>query len=271
MSSAVFPGASLIISTYNRPDALALVLESVAAQSHLPDEIIIADDGSGAETASLVQQYRRRLPLPVLHSWQEDEGFRLSRSRNHAISRTTQPYIISIDGDMILHPQFIAHHLRRARPSCFLQGSRVLLSPHKTNEILASKRIILSPFEAGLTNRLNAVNLHPLGKYFSPARKDIKAIRGCNMSFWKEDLRRVNGFNEEIVGWGREDSELAARLINVGVRRIDLKLCAIAYHLDHLNSHKNNNKSLDTNDYILQNTIILKKTWCEKGLSLHGS
>jgi len=270
MSSAVFPGVSLIISTYNRPDALALVLESVAAQSHLPDEIIIADDGSGSETASLVQDFCQSIPLPVLHSWQEDDGFRLSRSRNLAISRCTQPYIISIDGDIILHPQFIAQHLSRACYSCFLQGSRVLLSPNKTRILLASKRINISFFEAGLTNRLNAVNLPSLGKYFSYKRKDLKAIRGCNMSFWKDDLLQVNGFNEDIVGWGREDSELAARLMNAGVMRINLKLCAIAYHLDHLNNHKENNQSLDTNDHILQNTIIEKKSSCENGLSLHG-
>ena len=119
---------SVIITTYNRPDALLLVLQSIESQTKLPEEVIIADDGSDDNTEKLITNYQESSSLNIIHSWQEDKGFRVSKSRNKAIAKSSYDYIILIDGDMILHTEFIRDHINNAEPGFFIQGSRVLLS-----------------------------------------------------------------------------------------------------------------------------------------------
>ncbi|MDV2453612.1 glycosyltransferase [Xanthomonas hortorum] len=121
-SSASLPLCALIVLTYNWPQALRLVLESVKRQSRLPDEVIVVDDGSGAETAALMNALVADFPVPLRHVWQEDLGFRAARCRNLGIAATSAQYVILIDGDMLLHRDFIADHLALARPGRFLQG-----------------------------------------------------------------------------------------------------------------------------------------------------
>lgn len=132
-------GASLIITTYNSPDRLALVLDSVRDLSPIPAEVIIADDGSTDDTRELIESYAKSFPCPLRHIWQEDKGFRVSISRNKGIAAATQDYIITIDGDMIVDSHFIADHLRFAKRGVVLQGSRTGLSAFATQEILAAK------------------------------------------------------------------------------------------------------------------------------------
>ena len=88
--------ASLIVTTYNRPDALHLVLQSVLQQTVPPAEIIVADDGSGADTAETVGRFAKTSPIPVKHVWQEDQGFRAAQSRNRALAAAQGPYMVLI-------------------------------------------------------------------------------------------------------------------------------------------------------------------------------
>ena len=118
---------SLLISTYNWPDALELCLKSVLLQSTMPGEIIICDDGSTAETAKVVADFTKISPVPVVHVWQEDKSFRLAMIRNKGFVVATGRYIIQADGDLIFHQHFIRDHLRFAKPGYFTTGSRVLL------------------------------------------------------------------------------------------------------------------------------------------------
>lgn len=130
---------SLILSTYNRPDALAVTLESILRLDRLPDEVIIGDDGSTPETAETIARFRPRFPVPLLHLWHEDKGFRLAKMRNKCIARATGDYIVQIDGDLILHPRFIADHAAAARPNAFLKGTRVLLDRAYSEAICAAQ------------------------------------------------------------------------------------------------------------------------------------
>src|SRR4029453_8718614 len=125
----------LIVTTYNWPEALHLTLASVARQTRRPDEKIGADAGSGPATRAVIDQWRAA-GLPLQHVWQEDEGFRLARSRNRAIAAARAEYILLVDGDMVLHPQFVADHVRCARPDCFIQGARPQLSAATTAQLL---------------------------------------------------------------------------------------------------------------------------------------
>ena len=115
---------SLIISTYNRPDALALCLESVKRQTLLPDEVIVGDDGSRDETKQLIERFQKDFPVPLIHVWQEDDGFRLAMCRNKCIAKAKHEYIIQVDGDVILHTRFVGDHVASAQRGCYIKGGR---------------------------------------------------------------------------------------------------------------------------------------------------
>ena len=148
----------LIISTYEWPEALDLVLSSVAGQSHRPAEVIVADDGSGAATASVVKKWGERAPFPIVHAWQEDRGFRLARARNLAIRKSTADYLIILDGDEVLHRHFVRDHQRALRPGQVLRGSRAVLSAERSAKALASGRVPRW-WEQGVSKRAAAFRL----------------------------------------------------------------------------------------------------------------
>ena len=257
---------SIVITTYNRPDALDIVLQSLLRQSVQPAEIIIADDGSKAETKKMAEKYIPLFSVPVLHCWQEDNGFRLSTIRNKAIVMSKSEYIIMIDGDMLLHRHFIRDHIRVAKVGQFVQGRRVLTKEKLTVLLLAEKGKRLTPFVKGIKNRLNAC-CFPL---FSPiisllfTKQEHTSVRGCNMAFWKKDVIAVNGFNEAFTGWGREDSEFVVRLFNNKIKRKDLRLGGVAYHLCH---PENNRKKLENNEQLLAQTIAQQSKYCALGIN----
>jgi glycosyltransferase involved in cell wall biosynthesis len=259
---------SLLITTYNRKDALELVLLSVKQQSLLPYEVIIADDGSTNDTAELIQEYQKNFPVKLLHCWQEDKGFRVSHIRNKAIAMASGEYIIMVDGDVVLHHQFVRDHKNHLADNQFIQGSRVLLSQEVTQKSIAAKRVNFSPLSKGITNRINATYfklISPMASWVYSMKQNIRAVRSCNMSCWRTDLIKVNGFSEEFVGWGREDSELAVRLLNAGIRRYNLKFGAIVYHLWH--KENKTNDQLVKNDDSLSKAIEEKRKYCEVGLN----
>lgn len=224
---------SLIITTYNWPQALHLALASVARQRRLPDELIVADDGSGPQTATVVRHWAEAIACPVRHIWQDDLGFRLARSRNRAIALARGDYIVLIDGDMILHPRFIEDHAACARPDCFIQGARPQLSAGSTEHMLRTGIPAVGVLRPGVTRRLYAWRSTVLSRLVSDAKYTLAGVQGCNQSFWREHFLRVNGYDERFTGWGPEDREFAARLLNIGVRRNYVRHLAIAYHLYH--------------------------------------
>ncbi|MCB0515347.1 MAG: glycosyltransferase family 2 protein [Chitinophagales bacterium] len=259
--------ASLIITTYNRPDALHLVLLSVAQQHTLPQEVIIADDGSGEETRTLIEQHQQNFPTTLRHVWQEDKGFRAARGRNLATAASNYPYLIFLDGDMILHPEFVRSHINKAKKNQWIQGSRVLLSEKTSLWAMQHEQYEFSFWQKGITNRLNSLHAPILSPIFSYYNNNPFKVRSANMSCWKDDLVKVNGFNENFVGWGREDSELALRLYRAGIRRLHLKFAAVGYHLFH---PENPSKvGLAQNDLIYQQTEKSGTFFCENGLQKH--
>ena len=254
---------SLIIATYNRPDALFLVLRSIEGQITLPYEVIIADDGSTNDTKEVVTSFQEKSDIRVIHSWQEDSGFRAAKSRNKAIAKATGKYIILIDGDMILHPEFINDHINNTQSGYFVQGSRVLLTQDKTKQTLDQQKINFSLLSNGLQNRKNAFHSNILSKLFSNKRNYLRGIRTCNMAFYKQDCININGFNNEFEGWGREDSEFIMRLLNSGINRKNVRFNAIQFHLWH---NENIRSSLEKNDAILQEAINNHTQWCNNGI-----
>lgn len=267
---AKYPTTSLIIATYNWATALELVLMSVQKQSLLPNEVIIADDGSTEETKLLIQKFQKIFPVPLVHVWHKDDGFRLSEIRNKAIKEASYDYIIQIDGDVILHKHFIKGHLKMAKKNVFLRGSRVLLSNSFSKKVLQEKIIKFRGCNSGMSNRMNGFYFPFLTKILkAPTSNSLKvavSARGCNMSFWKSDLIEINGYNEAMTGWGREDSEISVRLINAGIKREIIKFNAIQYHIYHPFHSKN---EVNKNHKILENVIQEKIVYCQNGLANH--
>jgi glycosyltransferase involved in cell wall biosynthesis len=259
------PKTSLNISTYNWPEALYLCMLSVKALKVLPDEVVIADDGSTDETRQLVEKFQKDFPVPVKHIWQPDEGFQLAKIRNMAIAASAYEYIIQVDGDLVLHPMFVADHLSFSKHDSFVGGSRVLLNKQSSEKLLQTEKIDISILNKGIGNRLNGLHFRPLTNYLSNRYKvnDIYYLRGCNMAFWRDDLLKVNGYNEKLTGWGREDNEIAIRLVNNGIKKRTLKFGGIAYHIYH---PENKKAKLNKNDELLKATIESKKVYCEKGV-----
>ena len=254
---------SLIVTTYNRPEALILVLKSIECQMLPPSEVIIADDGSDEQTKDLISEFNSQSNLEIIHSFQEDLGFRAAEARNKAISISKSDYIILVDGDMVLHPEFVADHLKNAKFGFFIQGSRSLLTEKKTKDVIIRHQLVFNFLSSGLNNRFNSIHSNFLSKFFSIKENYLKGIKTCNMSFFKKDFISVNGFNNEFKGWGREDSEFVVRLLNKGINRKTLKFSAIQYHLWH---DEVDRKALVVNDKLLQKAVAENLDWCDQGI-----
>jgi glycosyltransferase involved in cell wall biosynthesis len=259
---------ALAITTYERPDALTAVLGSVLRQRIPPAEIVVADDGSGESTWRVVEGFTRQSRTPARFVTQPHEGFRLTRLRNLAIAATTSDYVVFVDGDMLLHPDFIADHARLARPGSFTQGVRVLADERLTRELLSRPGHLPSPLQRGLgfLRRLYLLRSPPLSSAMRQAANRLIAIKGCNQGFWREDLVRANGFNEDMTGWGPEDKELCARLEHAGVRRQTLLFGGIAWHLHHPAASR---AALPANLALLAATRREKRIRCLHGLDSH--
>jgi glycosyltransferase involved in cell wall biosynthesis len=246
---------SLLISTYNWPQALELVLKSTMAQTVFPTEIIIADDGSNEKTKSLIEQFQQSNPVPIFHIWQEDLGFRKSKILNKAIVQANTKYIIQIDGDCIMHEKFIEDHLKAAQKGVYLYGSRVNVLPDFVADVLEKKQIQFDCFSKEIKNKSRSLQIPFLSKFYKTHDKISKKFRGCNVSYWRDDFISVNGYNEDFEGWGREDSDLFIRLGNNGVKAKRLRYAGIVFHLFHKINSKEN---FELNDK-MQNETISKK------------
>jgi len=254
---------SLIISTYNWPEALDLVLKSVLRQTTMPSEVIIADDGSKAETRLLIEEYKKEISVPLIHVWQEDNGFRKSEILNKAILTTNSDYIVQVDGDVILNKNFIKDHLKFAKPNQYLFGSRVNIKEKKLSELFEDKNVNLNFFTSKIGKRFRALRLPIFNLFISKNHEVSKNLRGCNISYWKSDVLKINGYNEDFIGWGGEDYEFAHRLHLSGVAGKRIKHAAIVYHIYHKESSKENcyknaevqQKSFESGNFVVPNGI----------------
>ena len=258
---------SLCISTYNWPGALRQCLKSIKSQSVLPSEVIIGDDGSSDETKQLIETTRKDFPVPLIHLWHEDKGFRLATTRNKTFAKAKGDYIIQSDGDVIFHRNFIRDHLLFAKKNTFIAGTRCLLNNNISTELISGQRIAgVIELLRQSSKKYNGVRCLPaalLNYSLQKGIKQTKYVLGANMAFWKEDIIKVNGYNEQFTGWGKEDNDLAARLHIEGVSIRFLKYAAILFHLYHQQANRDN---FETNDLIYRQTIIDKNTFSPKGI-----
>jgi glycosyltransferase involved in cell wall biosynthesis len=237
---------SVIVTTYNREDALEAVLRSLSRQTEKRFEVVVADDGSRPATAHAVETWMSRLHVPLKHVWQEDRGFRAAEARNRAIRASTGGYCIFLDGDCIARPDFVAAHRGLAEPGYFVTGNRVLLSRALSERVLATRlepeswgfKHLLAQWWRGDVNRTAPLIGLPLGPLRKLSGRRWRGARSCNVACFRADLERVDGFDAAFTGWGREDSDLFVRLIRSGVRRKDGRFATGVLHLWHPESER---------------------------------
>ncbi len=255
---------SVIISTYNRHHYLKKVIDGYFHQSRLPDEIVIADDGSKEETASLVKKIKENTKMKILHIWQEDIGFRAAQIRNKAVASSSGKLIIMCDDDVIPNPRLVEDHIYYAAEGHFIQGHRVLLGPVASEQFTVKDislwKLLKLLFKGQADNVLNTFRF-PIP--FMRISKNVKGIRSCNMSFFKKDFLAVNGFNEDFEGWGKEDTELIVRFYKYGLKRKDIRFRACCYHLYHPYYSREN---LDKNIALLSKTVKEDEYYCQHGI-----
>jgi glycosyltransferase involved in cell wall biosynthesis len=255
---------SLVITTYNNPSELKKAAESAFHQTRLPDEVLIADDGSGEKTAAAVKDLAGSSPMPVIHVWQEDIGFRAAAIRNKAISRASGDYIILLDGDCVMSRHFVADHEMLSEEGCFVQGKRILVNRGAVAAF--DHKVADSPLtllRMALSGRIsNAHHLLRLAHYPGFKNRKLKGIKSCNMSFFKKDIVAVNGFNEDFEGWGNEDSELACRFFKYGLFKKVHPFMAVCFHL----WHPTNKIATHCNSLLLKAAVASKEFYCRNGL-----
>ena len=270
------PFISVVITTYNRPDALTAVVEALFAQSDKQFEIVIADDGSKEATRDCVDALKARSPVPLQHVWQPDDGFRAAMARNRGTLAARGDYIVFLDGDCVPQRDFIAQHRKLAKRGFLVSGSRVLLSPALTERIL-TEHIDLPATGAleQLKNRLRGdvnkvlqvlVRWPDLGR--ESRRFTWRRIKSCNLGVWRSDLDMVDGFDESFLGWGHEDSDLVVRLFNGGVMRKDGAFATEVFHLWHREAKRDQESS---NRRVVLERAADKTIHATRGLRSHGA
>ena len=232
--------AAVVISTYNRPRALDLVLEGLSRQKVPARQIVVGDDGSTNETRDVIESWKAR-GLPVEHCWHEDCGYRKSVIMNESVRAVNQPLCIFTDGDCVPLEGFVRDHVRYAESGYILAGPRMLASASLTQSLEGGEESCLGrdifwwlgPRTRGNINRLLPLIHLPDGAWRKSAPTKWEWVRGCNFSVETKHVWRVGGFEENLFGWGPDDSDIAVRMINSGVRVKSLRFAAPVLHLWH--------------------------------------
>ena len=233
---------SVILSTYNQPEWLRKTLWGYARQTHPDFEVLVADDGSGPETARVLAEAGARYPdLELRHVWHPDTGYRKCVILNRAVVAATAPYLLFSDGDCIPRSDFVATHARLARSGVFLSGGAVRL-PRDVSEAITEEDV-----DAGRAFEVDWLR----ARGFDPGRHRLRLLRGTgwptvldavsptsatwngnNASTWRSVVIRANGFEHEM-GYGGQDREFGERLENLGLRGELVRHRAVTVHLDH--------------------------------------
>lgn len=264
---------SVVVTTYERPDAIDACLRALSRQNDGNFEIIVADDGSGSETARVIAAWASQVTIQVKHVWQKHAGFRGGEIRNRGIRASSGTYCIFLDGDCLPRPDFIFQHRRLAEEGWFVSGNRILLSPELTAAVLAGgipaetwdfAAVLGQRFAGGINRLLPAIRL-PLGPLRKFYRHSWEGAKTCNLAVARADLDRVDGFDTCYTGWGLEDSDLVVRLFHAGIGRKDGRFATGVFHLWHPEADRS---GLQENKRRLDEVLASVRIQAKHGLSV---
>ena len=235
------PSVSVVVTTYNRSDALLAVLDGLSRQTDRQFDVVVVDDGSKEQHQQAIFDSSIARALKAVHVWHPDVGFTAARARNRGVRAAAGDYIIFLDGDCVPERDFIARHKSLAQRGCFVNGSRVLLSRELAQLVLRGQETVdgrsafywLKQRFTGNASKLTGVLRLPdtalrLNRAFT-----WKGLRSCNMAVWRHDFETIDGFDESYTGWGHEDADFALRLHNAGVVRKNGFCATEVFHLWH--------------------------------------
>jgi glycosyltransferase involved in cell wall biosynthesis len=269
---------SVIVTTYNRPDALSAVIRALLDQTDPDFEVIVADDGSGQPTRDALAAFRNaarsRGLKRLVHAWQPDDGFRASAARNLGVFASKGEYLVFLDGDCVPRPDFIARHRLLAERGFMVSGSRVLLSEEFTQSVLSSGDAIhtrglsywLQQRLAGNTNKIVPLLHFPNTGLRHYRKVKWNRIKSCNLAIWRDDYAAVDGFDESFVGWGHEDADVVLRLARHGIRRKGGAFSTEVFHLWH---RENTRATESENRKRVEERMKTGVTRADAGLSAH--
>lgn len=261
----------IIVSTYNNPEWLRKTLFGYTLQTVMPDEVVVADDGSTSETRDLIDQFRDR--LPIKHVWHEDRGFQKSEILNKAIAASTSDYLIFTDQDCVPRRDFIATHKALARKGQYLSGGYFKLNRKISTQLTAADIAEQTPFSVRwllgqgqqLAFKMTKLLKSPLfSKLMNLITPRAATFNGCNSSCWRQDAIAVNGFDEEMH-YGGQDREFGLRLKNSGVKPKQVAYSAIVLHLDHDRPYKTP-ETMRKNRTIMCDTVRNKRVRADLGI-----
>lgn len=264
---------SVILSTYEQPRWLELVLWGYARQSHRDFEILVADDGSGPDTADVIDRMRERTGLRLRHLWHEDLGFRKCAILNHAVRAARGDYLIFSDGDCVPRHDFVATHVRLAAPDRFLSGGALRLPPG------TSRRITVDDVTSGRAVRLGWLlrrGWRPGHRILrlTPRRRLAHALdiitptrakwNGGNASVWRQAAFDVNGYDLEM-GYKGQDRAFGDRLAHLGLRGKQVRHRAVVVHLWHERPYAVP-ELMERNHRIRRRVLEGRETWTPEGI-----
>jgi hypothetical protein len=270
---------SVIVPTYNRPQALKLSLLSLARQSMPPSEVLIADDGSTSETRDTVLEMQQTLKdaFPIKHVWQEDIGFRKPKILNETVRQSTGDYLVFIDGDCMAHRHFLRAHVEHSDPSTILSGKRVDLGRQLTEQLLhegtilnaLNLRLLLDSSRKGRSRKVeeafqirNPLLRSLMHRNFIPD----DGVWGCNFSLSKQLFIDINGCDEDFLDGSLEDNDLGIRVLNQGKQVRSVRGLAIVFHLWHPSSWSFESAKYQYNLKKIRQRIDNKETICANGI-----
>jgi len=269
---------SVIVPTYNRPQALKLSLLSLRDQSILPSEVLIADDGSSSDTRDAVDEMQNVLKdfFPIRHVWQEDIGFRKPRILNEAVRNSTGDYLVFIDGDCMAHRHFVRAHVEHSDPVAILGGKRVEIGIQLTEKLLKEgtvlnsfhPRLIMDSLAGNSRKVEEAIQIkNPLlRRLMHRDQINDDGIWGCNFSIYRQLFMDINGCDEDFLDGSLEDNDLGIRVLNLGKSVRSVRGLAIVLHLWHKSSWSFEGAKYKYNLQIIKNRRERKETFCRNGI-----
>ncbi|MBI5359983.1 MAG: glycosyltransferase [Planctomycetes bacterium] len=225
---------SVILSTFNQPNALRLCLTGYKNQSYKDFELIIADDGSDEETKAVIEEFKPRFASPIKHVWQENHGYRRAKIVNEGFKISEGKVVILTDGDTIPNKNFVKIHAENCRENAFCVGGFIMLSADYCRALtmeLVEKEDYEKFLTAGKRFRFAVKHWKNLF-YIARGKMDRPKVFGCNISVWRSSFEAVNGYDENFDGFGKEDSDLRNRLRKAGVRPVSLWGKTYVFHVD---------------------------------------
>lgn len=254
---------SIIIAAYRDVEALGLIFESLSYQTYKIFEVVVAEDGESEVMREFIYETKKIYKFEIVHTTQQDDGVRKSKSQNNAIKKSSGEYLIFIDGDCILYKNFIQNHLAISHPRSIITGRRVNLG-EKYSQLLREKKISAQWLEKNFVRKYFDIKddakeerhteegfkikangfIHSLMKKY---RKKEFPLLGCNMSFYKEAMLEINGFDEGLGNSAMaSDTDLTWRFLGLEYKVEAARFIANEFHLYHKRSPNDYNRDLDT-------------------------